>query len=179
MIIMLYGGSACGKSELAEELCQRLGGRTLYVATMRPYGAEAQARIERHRQLRAGKGFDTMEYYNDLRHMGLPQEKSYDNLLLECAGNVVATGLFEFGLSPGRVLRGVMEGIRGLHRQVGRLLIVTNDIFADGVAYEEGTTRYLACMAEINQNMAQLSDVLIEVVCGLPLYHKGLGELTQ
>ena len=31
----------------------------LYLATMQPFGAAAQARIARHRALRQGKGFET------------------------------------------------------------------------------------------------------------------------
>ena len=39
----------------------------LYIATMRPFGAETQKKIERHRRMRAGKGFQTLECYGDLR----------------------------------------------------------------------------------------------------------------
>ena len=34
---------------------------------MRPFGAETQKKIERHRQMRSGKGFQTLECYGDLR----------------------------------------------------------------------------------------------------------------
>ena len=61
MMIFVSGGSSSGKSAFAESLIVKSGiARRLYIATMEPFGAEAAVRIERHRALRAGKGFDTV-----------------------------------------------------------------------------------------------------------------------
>ena len=55
MKILVTGGSASGKSAVAEELCVKLGKQTAYIATMQPFGKDAAYRIDRHRKLRAGK----------------------------------------------------------------------------------------------------------------------------
>ena len=60
MFIIVTGGSASGKSEYAENLVPNTGNR-VYLATMEPFGAEAETRIARHRKLREGKGFKTIE----------------------------------------------------------------------------------------------------------------------
>ena len=67
MILLVTGGSASGKSEYAENRALQLAKteqkKLIYLAAMKPFGEEAAKRIERHRQLRAGKGFETVERF--------------------------------------------------------------------------------------------------------------------
>ena len=81
MLILVTGGAASGKSAHAERLvCEKAQSR-LYLATMQPFGKSAEARIARHRALRAGKGFATVERTLDLANLKLSQQ--YDGILLE------------------------------------------------------------------------------------------------
>ena len=81
MLILVTGGAASGKSEHAERLvCEKAQSR-LYLATMQPFGKSAEARIARHRALRAGKGFATVERTLDLANLRLSRQ--YDGILLE------------------------------------------------------------------------------------------------
>ena len=58
MVILVTGGSGSGKSQYAEELITAAGnGLRYYVATMEAFGEEGQKKVERHRELRQGKGF--------------------------------------------------------------------------------------------------------------------------
>ena len=58
MLILVSGGSASGKSEFAESLVTSSGlEKRIYLATMQVWDAESVRRVERHRQMRAGKGF--------------------------------------------------------------------------------------------------------------------------
>ena len=62
MLLYIAGGAGSGKSSFAESQIVRSGlPNPLYIATMEPFGPEAEARIARHRALRAGKGFTTVE----------------------------------------------------------------------------------------------------------------------
>ncbi|MBO4291349.1 MAG: bifunctional adenosylcobinamide kinase/adenosylcobinamide-phosphate guanylyltransferase, partial [Lachnospiraceae bacterium] len=65
MMILVLGGSGCGKSAYAEsriqELASRAGGRLYYLATMQVYGKEGLQKVERHKMLRQGKGMQTIE----------------------------------------------------------------------------------------------------------------------
>lgn len=61
MIALVTGGASSGKSAFAEQLALSLPGPHVYAATMRHGDAETEARIERHRAMRAGKGFVTVE----------------------------------------------------------------------------------------------------------------------
>ncbi len=100
MLHIVYGGSASGKSSYAESFAMSLQGegRLLYIATMYPYkwntteiDQETMQRIERHRAMRADKGFDTVECYRHVEHI---VAKRQDVLLLECMSNLLANEMF-------------------------------------------------------------------------------------
>ena len=57
MLTLVIGGSASGKSEYAEQHVMSLNGARIYIATMEPFGKEAEDRISKHRQMRKNKGF--------------------------------------------------------------------------------------------------------------------------
>ena len=100
MLHIVYGGSASGKSSYAESFAMSLqgDGRLLYIATMYPYkwntteiDPETMQRIERHRAMRADKGFDTVECYQHVEHI---MAKRQDVLLLECMSNLLANEMY-------------------------------------------------------------------------------------
>ena len=60
MIILLTGGSACGKSTYAESIAVKTPMPRYYIAAMKPYGEESEIKIARHRAMRGEKGFTTI-----------------------------------------------------------------------------------------------------------------------
>ena len=60
MFILVTGGSGSGKSEFAENIAMKLGGKMLYVATMKPYDDECLKRIERHRKCVTAKALERL-----------------------------------------------------------------------------------------------------------------------
>ena len=69
MMTLVTGGSGSGKSEYAERLAAAGGTPRIYVATMIPWDDEGRRRIEKHRAMRAGKGFETVECYTGLERL--------------------------------------------------------------------------------------------------------------
>jgi adenosylcobinamide kinase/adenosylcobinamide-phosphate guanylyltransferase len=63
MRVLVTGAASSGKSAWAEARAMGLASPRTYVATMAPSGREAAARIARHRELRRGKGFRTVELF--------------------------------------------------------------------------------------------------------------------
>lgn len=63
MRVLVTGAASSGKSAWAEARATGLASPRTYVATMAPAGREAAARIARHRELRRGKGFRTVELF--------------------------------------------------------------------------------------------------------------------
>ena len=91
MIALFTGGSGSGKSEMAEAFaCRRAeGGKLYYFATMRVWGEEGRARVEKHRRQREGKGFETIECPDRL-----PRGIAGGVILLECLSNRLANAMF-------------------------------------------------------------------------------------
>ena len=70
MTVLIIGHPDSGKSELAERMVTEISapGERIYLATMIPYGEDGAARVEKHRKMREGKGFTTIEAPFDISH---------------------------------------------------------------------------------------------------------------
>ena len=94
-------------------------------------------------------------------------------------GNLVANELFaEGGLSPrdpDAVAREVLGGIERLTQAAAYTVVVSVDVFADGMRYDEGTEAWRRALARVNAGVAALADRAVEVVCGIPVWMKGEG----
>ena len=167
MLNLVIGAAASGKSEYAEDIVMSLPGEKIYIATMEPFGAEAEERIARHRVLRAGKGFTTVERPRDL--IGLTPEADW-NVLIEDLPNLAANELF----SPeGGGADAVLSGVDRICKIVSSVTIVTGDIFSDGAEYDVGTREYMEMLADLHMRIAAKADNVVEVVCGIPCAVKG------
>lgn len=174
MTILLTGGAACGKSYVAEQLVTRFPGKRYYIATMRPWGADGQAKVAKHRAMRQGKHFQTIECYGDLGSVSLNESDSV--VLLECITNLVADELYddEGNKQPyEQVLSRVISGIESVKKQCAELIMITNDVGADGIEYEQDTADYVRLLGQVNCLVAAQSNVVIDMACGVPLVVKG------
>ena len=189
MLHIVYGGSASGKSSYAESFAMSLqgDGRLLYIATMYPYkwntteiDPETMQRIERHRAMRADKGFDTVECYRHVEHI---VAKRQDVLLLECMSNLLANEMYlepdaDAGSGMSKTMspasKKIVQAIIDLSARVQDVVIVTNDVFSDGgnLTYDESTREYVKNLAEINCALAQEAATVTEIVCGIPVIVK-------
>ena len=189
MLHIVYGGSASGKSSYAESFAMSLQGegRLLYIATMYPYkwntteiDPETMQRIERHRAMRADKGFDTVECYRHVEHI---VAKRQDVLLLECMSNLLANEMYlepdsnagsDMAETMSPVSNKIVQALIDLSTRVQELVIVTNDVFSDGgsLTYDESTREYVKNLAEINCALAREAATVPEVVCGIPVIVK-------
>lgn len=170
MFLLITGGSGSGKSAFAEDRVVSLGeGKRVYIATMFPYDQESKKRVVRHRNMRAGKGFETVECYTGLKTVELPET---DVVLLECMSNLAANEMFQESGAHEDTVKEVLEGVLNIRQQTRHLIIVTNEIFSEACQYVGETKKYQEYLGSINQQLADLADEVVEVVYGIPVYVK-------
>lgn len=168
MLYLVYGQSASGKSEYAENLAMSLSDNKngkVYIATMEPFGAEAEERIKRHRALRSGKGFETIEKYTDIGR--LSGDLKGKTVLLECMSNLVANELFAAG--SGNIYDKIMSDIIGLNESCRNLIVVSLDVFEDSRKQDNITDNYMRCLAMVNKGLASMAGSVMEVVYSIPV----------
>lgn len=168
MLILVSGGSGSGKSEFAEGLVVSAGlEERVYLATMQVWDQESVRRVERHRAMRAGKGFATLECPTGLERLEVPAGSA---VLLEDLSNLSANEYF----SPQRdgAFDRVLAGIQRAAARAELLVVVTNELYSDGVRYDPETAAYLGLLARLNRAIAAQADGVYEVVCGIPVAWK-------
>ena len=172
MLVFVFGGSGSGKSEYAEQRILEAGEMPrYYVATMEPFGDEGKKRIERHRKLRSGKGFVTIECATRLEQIKLPEKGA---VLLEDLSNLLANEIWS---QNGRgwseyLAEDICRTIKDLSDEHPLLAVVGNDIHRDGEAQTSEMEQYASLLAECQTRLAALADEVVEVVCGIPIMVK-------
>ena len=171
MLILVTGGAGSGKSQFAERLSMALKQEPFrYIATMQIWDAECRARVAKHRQQRAGKGFRTLEIPSHLAEQAETLSPG-GTALLECLSNLLANE--QFGEGADDPAQTVLDGIAALYQKVQHLVIVTNEVFSDGTPEDASMRQYLQYLGRINCRIAAQADVVIECCAGCPLIWKG------
>ena len=169
MIALVTGAASSGKSAYAEDLAMSLAPRRFYLATMCPEGAAAQERIARHRALRAGKGFTTVEVCGGFGPaLELPESRV---ALVEDLGNLVATRLFRPDGTVNNAedaAAGALADLRSVCAHFGHVVAVGNEVGADGLGNGELTDLYVRVLGHVACAFAARCDTVVEVVCGVP-----------
>ena len=193
MMVLVVGGSGSGKSSYAEKVTVSLAQESVkeitksentslsdfklnipkkyYLATMQVFDDEGRKKVERHRNLRSGKGFFTIEQPTRISGALEKMEDGDRAVLLECISNLTANEMFseKKTMTEIQVTENVIRDIKMLKEQTNHLVVVSNNIFEDGTTYDEITTKYIRAMGKINQKLAALADRVVEVVAGIPV----------
>ena len=154
---------------------------------------ESRARVTKHRDRRAGKGYETAEC-PDVAALTVFAERLASEpsnltdrkpvILLDDFGNLVANELFapervEEALAPmtdeqvARRIQPLVETLKTIHRTAGTLVLVSNDVFGDGASDDPGVDNYMRCLAQLDRSVAAFADNVCDVAAGLPDYYKG------
>ncbi|MBQ9549414.1 MAG: bifunctional adenosylcobinamide kinase/adenosylcobinamide-phosphate guanylyltransferase [Lachnospiraceae bacterium] len=155
----------------------------IYLATMVNSGEGADSRIRCHRDRRRGKGFFTVEipfHIGELPELFkekgafLPEREC--TVLLEALSDLLANEMFGPGdknddkdqaalFDPDASFR-IFKDIERLASCLGNLVIVSDDVFRDGIGYEDGVSRYLKGLASLHRGIAAGADRVVEVTAG-------------
>lgn len=138
-------------------------GERIYLATMIPYGEDGAARVKRHRKMREGKGFTTIEVPFDISDaIEQIDEPGDSTVLLECLSNLVANELFERHMLPEEITARLKDDVTGLAAKVRNLIIVSNH-FEITPDFDEETATYAKTLDKLNDSLTGLCDKVIRI----------------
>ena len=196
MIVLVLGTPDSGKSKIAEDIVMRLaaglditgspaeeGGRNesgrlaapagmdkLYIATMVPFGEEGIRRIEKHRKMRAGKGFLTVEKYTEVDSLiGEITDLDRKCCLLECMSNLVGNEMHDprnLSLSDEELEKLITEQVLALGKSCGHLVVVANRFLTEDAGYDDETRRYVRIADRVNEILKAGADKTCELAEG-------------
>ncbi len=170
MLYLVLGGASNGKSEFAERLVLRSSHLPrYYLACMQVSDAEDEARVARHRALRQDKGFQTLEQYTDIGKVDILPNSC---VLVECLSNLLANEMFSSAGVQESCVENILAGLLVLEEKSACLVVVSNDIFSTGEQYDPLCEQYLDQLAQLNRRLAEEAEAVVEVVVGLPIFHK-------
>ena len=205
MLIFISGGSASGKSALAERVCCALPGEHIYIATMPVRSAEDERKVARHHALRAGRGFaGTLEMPGKPDFAAVPPDAA---VLFECLSTYTANRMFSGetppaprtptgapGSSPAAAGTGFTGGaspdaaawldalwaeLQPLISRPGHTVIVSAEVGCDGARYDPATEEFRAVLTGLGVRLCAAADAAAEAVCGVPVVHKGALPLSS
>lgn len=190
-LILISGAGASGKSEYAEKLAVDMHeDRLIYVATMSAYDDESRKKIDIHKKRRINTDFETIEKPYDIEEI-IPYIVPYDSnkrstLLIECISNLLANEMYGRAETDGMTgicnnsrlkalpSQRIIDGIKAVaDTRLADIVVVTNEVFADGIEYDSSTMEYIRQLGRINCELAAMADSVVEVMCGRPVIWKG------
>lgn len=177
MMVLVIGGSGSGKSSYAEQVAvslARAGMKKYYLATMQVFDEEDRRKVEKHQKLRNGKGFFTIEQPAGISCALEKMEDGDRTVLLECIANLTANEMFSEGKVKTKMqtVEDIVRDIGLLKEQTEHLVVVSSNVFEDGIAYDDTTAEYIQAVGKINQKLAALADRVVEVVAGIAVQIK-------
>ena len=175
MYIFIAGTARSGKSEYAEARALALGASArVYLATAQVIDSEMRRRVALHQARREGMGFVTVERTHDLGALVLPEGVC---VLIESLTTWLANEMFsEGGVNHDAGSKVYRDFVR-LRGQARHVVLVSDDVFCDGVSYDPLTEGYLRTLGGLHVKLAALADEVVEVVSGIPLRYSIITEL--
>jgi len=178
VLVFVSGAVRSGKSKWAESYALFLAGEKnnlVYIATARADDQEMLHRVALHKAARKNKGFETLERSTDVG--GAAALLSPDStVLLECLGTLLANEMFDSDsrryAPPLSHARKIFDEILSLRDRAAHLLVVSNDLFSDGIAYDESMENYRRALGALHVKLAGAAELAVECVAGLPIAHK-------
>ena len=172
MSTFISGGAKNGKSFYAQRIAKAAGAPLYYVATMIPHDEEDLARIRRHRDERAGWGFETLECGVNILDC-LERADPNGAFLLDSVTALLSNEMF----APEGIHRDahiqLADDLAEFVRRAPNTVLVSDYIYSDAMVYDEWTEAYRRGLARIDRALAAACDDVLEVVAGQVIVHKG------
>jgi adenosylcobinamide kinase/adenosylcobinamide-phosphate guanylyltransferase len=175
-LILVTGGARSGKSAYAQQLAEALEGPRAYVATCPVTDAEMAERIDRHRQARAERAWQTFEEPVDLPD-ALAKTLDHPTVLIDCLTLWINNLMYraccrEQTLAEEDVQRHCRVLLDAAQRHPGTVICVSGEVGLGIVPEHREARLFRDLLGRCNQVIAAEADQVTLVACGLPLHLK-------
>ncbi len=165
-VSLVLGGARSGKSRFAEGLARGFDGFKTYVATAEPFDGEMRQRIAKHREQRAGDGWETIEAPLD---PASAIRAARGLVLLDC----VTVWLGNLMHHERDIPVAVGDLSAALRESAAQIILVSNEVGLSIVPENAMARRFRDEQGIANQRLAETADAVYFVAAGLPLKLKG------
>lgn len=166
-LTFVLGGAASGKSAFAERLIKESGAPRVYIATAQVYDSEMREKVDKHIELR-GPNWQTVEAPQDVVG-ALALVQSDQVVLLDCATMWLTNHL----LAENDIAAESKALVLALQCCSGRVVVVSNEVGMGIVPDNALARQFRQEQGQLNQALAEASDLAVFVVAGLPQVLKG------
>jgi adenosylcobinamide kinase/adenosylcobinamide-phosphate guanylyltransferase len=173
-IVLVTGGARSGKSAWAQRVAEEWNPKRVYIATSTPCDDEMRARIERHRQMRARRGWSTIEEPLALADALERAARDYPVALADCltiwiSNRMCQTGQAGHSLTEQAVIEDCLRVIDAARRLSTGAVFVSGEAGLGIVPENAVARRFRDLLGVCNQTIAGCADEVTLLVCGQPL----------
>ena len=170
-LILITGGSRSGKSAFAQQMAEQIGGRKIFIATCPHTDPEMDERIRRHQQDRQGRDWQTIEEPIELAGQlrSCPDDTTIlvDCLTLWINNLMYAAEQQNRVLTEDQAAEAAQQLAEIASTCTGTVILVTNEVGSGIVPDNALARRYRDLVGRCNQVIAQVSDQVFLVTCGI------------
>jgi adenosylcobinamide kinase/adenosylcobinamide-phosphate guanylyltransferase len=169
--VLIIGGAKSGKSRIALDICEKLGGKKIFMATAQALDDEMKNRIQRHQEERSDDWVTVEEPINITEKLQ-EFDRSDNVILLDCLTLWLNNLFMAYEESLERVHGSINALIEQLSQAKGMIVIVSNEV-GMGIVPENDLARlYRDVAGSLNQRIAQVSHKVVAVMVGIPIVLK-------
>lgn len=165
-LILVLGGAASGKSQVALDLAGQVG-RRAFVATGQALDREMKVRIERHQATRSSD-WETAEVPTDLAEWFSENGKSYQAIVLDCL-TLWLSNLKGRRLNDLAVSEATADLLHAIRATRARVVIVSNELGLGLVPATKAVRVFRDLAGRVNQQVTAEADEVYLTISGLPL----------
>lgn len=178
MNVFISGGAKNGKSSFAQKYAFDMAGenKLYYLATMVAVDEEDENRIKRHIEDRDGMGFITVEKpMNMCELFEAPYNLDRNGVfLLDSVTAQLANAMFGTGEFDKDAAAKVADDLVRFAKISGNVVFVSDYIYSEARIFDDFTESYRRGLALIDRKLAEVCDMVCEVVCGNVITHKAV-----
>lgn len=177
-LILVTGGARSGKSSFALEIAESLGKCRLFVATCPRVDPEMSDRVQRHKDERAGRDWNTYECEIELADVFKNENSNYDVILIDCLTLWINNILYASEKKQQTVDDYLIKilchkWLESASKFDGNIICVTNEVGLGIVPDNTLARKYRDLVGTCNQYIGKRAEQVVLVSCGVPLYIKG------